>query len=429
MARRAVISEGENHHMHTTFVRRTGALVVGLTLLASACGSDKKDTPGTAASTVAPTESTAAAGGSATTAAAAGGSGAIAPIPTGVKCDNVSLAFLGALSGDNGNLGKNMVNGAQLAIDQFNAANPDCQVKFDTTSDSQGDPAQATPLADTIIGKKEILGLIGPGFSGETKAVMPKLEAAVMPMVTPGATNALLSQNGWKMFHRVLANDDKQAPGVAHLIKDIVKATKVAVIDDATEYGKGLADSVRKELGALDVKDAGIDPKAADYSAAITAVTGAGVDTVFYGGYYAEAAKLVTQLRDAGFKGTFVSGDGSLDVGFAKNAGANGEGAYLTATGAPPDVNPEFQKEFNAKYGTDPALYSPEAYDCARIFLAGIAAGKLDRASMAAFVAAYDAPGVTKQIKFDATGEPEGSAVFYTVVEGGKLVSKGLIPG
>ena len=194
---------------------------------------------------------------------------------------------------------------------------------------------------------------------------MPKFEAGGLPVISPGATNAPLSTNGWKMFHRVLANDDKQAPGIVNLIKNTVKGTKVGVIDDASDYGKGLADSVRKDLAALDVKDAQIDPKAADYSAAVTAMTSAGVDTVFYGGYYNEAAKLVTQLRDAGFEGNFVSGDGSLDVGFTKNAGDAGNGAYLTATGAPPDINPEFESAFKAKFGSDPGLYSPESYDAA----------------------------------------------------------------
>ena len=267
-----------------------------------------------------------------------------------------------------------------------------------------------------------------PLSSSETKATMPTFETAGLPMITPGATNALLSTNGWKMFHRVLANDDKQAPGVVNLLKNTVKSTKVGVIDDASEYGKGLADSVRKGLAGLDVKDAQIDPKAADYSAAVTAMTSAGVDTVFYGGYYNEAAKLVTQLRDAGFEGKFVSGDGSLDVGFVKNAGEAGNGAYLTATGAPPDVSPEFQAAYKAKFGADPGLYSPESYDIARIFLNGIAEGKITRADMAAFVSAYDAQGITKHISFDPTGEPVGDAVFYTVVEDGKLVSKGLIP-
>jgi branched-chain amino acid transport system substrate-binding protein len=391
--------------MQKTTVRRLGALAVGLALVAAACGSDSKSTSTTAAP------------------GTTGGAGG------GVKCSGIKLAFLGALSGDNGELGTNMVNGAQIAIDAFNKANPDCQVGFDKAVqfDSQGDPAQATPLADKIVNDASIIGLIGPGFSGETKATMPKFEAATLPMITPGATNAKLSTNGWKMFHRILANDDKQAPGVVTLIQNTVKGTKVGVIDDASDYGKGLADAVRSGLGAADVANAQIDPKAADFSTAISAMKSANVDTIFYGGYYAEAAKLVKQIRDAGLTAKFVSGDGSLDKGFVDNAGAAADGAYLTATGAPADVNADFQAAFNKAYGTDPALYSPEAYDCASVFLAGIAAGKVTRADLAAFVSAYDAPGITKQIKFDATGEPVGSAVYYSVVESGKIVAKGLI--
>jgi branched-chain amino acid transport system substrate-binding protein len=225
--------------MQKTRMRRTGVALAGLALVLAACGSDKKESSTTspAASTTAAAASTTAAGGeSSTTAGSTPATGdKIAPIPTGVKCSNLSLAFLGALSGDNGNLGKNMINGAQIAFDEFNKANPDCQVKFDTSYDSQGDPAQATPLADTIVSKADIIGLIGPGFSGETKATMPKFEAAGMPIVSPSATNAQLSTQGWKMFHRVLANDDKQAPGIANLIKNVIKGTKVGVVDDAAE--------------------------------------------------------------------------------------------------------------------------------------------------------------------------------------------------
>jgi len=403
--------------MQKSTVRRLGALFAATAIVLAACGSD--DESGSADTTAAPESTTGSTGGTDTTAATGGG----------VTCESgLKLAFLGALSGDNGNLGKNMINGAQIAIDEFNAANPDCQVAFDTAYDSQGAPEQATPLADKIVNDAKIIGLIGPGFSGETKATMPKFEAANLPMITPGATNALLSTNGWKMFHRILANDDKQAPGVVKLITDTIKGTKVGVIDDASEYGKGLADAVRKGLGAANVANATIDPKAADFSAAVQEMKGKGVDTVFYGGYYAEAAKLVKQLRDASVTATFVSGDGTLDQGFVDNAGSSAEGAYITATGAPADVNPDFQAAFNKAYGTDPALYSPEAYDCAKVFLAGIAAGNVTREALADFVSAYDSPGITKQIKFDETGEPVGDAVYYSLVESGKLVAKGLVP-
>ena len=399
--------------MQKSSLRRLGAVFASAAILVAACGDDEKtESPATTSEATTATTGM----GSETTMA-----------PEGVVCDGVKLAFIGALSGDNGALGTNMINGAQIAIDEFNAANPDCQVEFDTSYDSQGDPAQATPLADQIVNDASIVGLIGPGFSGETKATMPKFEEANLAMITPGATNAALSTNGWDMFHRILANDDKQAPGVVKLISETLGATKVGVIDDASEYGKGLADSVRAGLGDLDVADAQIDPKAADFSAAIQVMKEAGVDTVFYSGYYAEAAKMVQQMRDAGLEATFVSGDGSLDVGFVDNAGPAAEGAYLTATGAPSDVNADFQAAFNAKYNTDPALYSPEAYDCAKVFLAAIAAGNTTREAIAEFINSYDAPGITKQIKFDETGEPEGDAVYYYLVEGGAIVAQGLI--
>jgi branched-chain amino acid transport system substrate-binding protein len=406
--------------MQRKTMSRAVAALLGLSLVAAACGGDDSET----------TETTAApAGGTETTAASGGGEG-------GVTCEGIKLAFMGALSGDNGALGQNMVDGAQLAIDEFNAANPNCQVAFgdDTKFDSQGDPAQATPLADQVVGDTSIIGLIGPGFSGETRATLPKFEAAGLAMITPGATNAKLPCKDeactefYTVFHRVLANDDKQAPGVVKLITETLGSSKVGVIDDASTYGKGLADSVRAGLGANLLADATIDPNGDDYSTAITAMTNAGVDTVFYGGYFAEAGKLVKQMRDAGLADvTFVSGDGSLDVGFIEAGGPAAEGTYLTATGAPADINPEFQAAFNAKYGKDPTLYAPEAYDVAKVFLAAIEAGNTDRASVLAFIETYDAPGITKNIKWDDKGEPEGDAVFYYVVEGGALVAKGTI--
>lgn len=346
--------------------------------------------------------------------------------PSGLK-----IAFMGALSGDNGALGQNMVNGATIAFDEWNKANPKCKIEFakkgSSSFDSQGDPAQASPLADKLVSNKKIIGLIGPGFSGETKATMPKYEEAGLPMITPGATNAKLSENGWKMFHRILANDDKQAPGIAKLMTATAKFKKVVVIDDASEYGKGLADSVRAGLGSAKVADDTIDPKGSDFSAAVNKVKGAGADAVFYGGYYAEAAKLVKQLRDAGVTAAFVSGDGSLDQKFVDNAGAAAEGAWLTATGAPSDINPDFAAKFQAKFKTAPAIYSPEAYDCAQVFLAGIKAGNTTRAKLAKFVANYDAPGITKQIKFTPAGEVAGDAVYAYQVVSGKIVSKGII--
>ncbi len=340
----------------------------------------------------------------------------------GVTCPKgISFGFMGALSGDNGALGQNMVDGANIAINEWNAANKNCKVTL-KKFDSQGDPAQATPLAPKAAADKSMVAMIGPGFSGETKAVMPVLEAAKLAMITPGATNAKLQTNGWTKFHRILANDDKQAPGVVKLIK-AKGFKKVGVIDDASEYGKGLADTVRSQLGALKVADDTIDAKASDYSAAVNKMKAAGVDAVFYGGYYAEAANLLKQMRDAGVTATFVAGDGVLDQKFIDNAGAKvAEGSLLTATGAPSNVNPAFLAKFQKAYGKDPTLYAPEAYDCAKVFLDALAAKKTSRAAVAAFVETYNKPGVTKTIKFAADGEVAGDAVYAYAVKDGKIV-------
>jgi branched-chain amino acid transport system substrate-binding protein len=380
---------------------RVGMAMLAVALAATACGSSKSTSA------------------SSTTAAGSAAAG------TGVKCSGIKIGYLGALSGENGQLGQNMVDGANIAIDEWNAANKDCQITL-VKSDSQGDPKQATPLADTIVQDKSIVALLGPGFSGETKATMSKFEEAGLPIISPSATNAQLQNNGWKSFHRILANDDKQAPAVSALIKS-KGAKKVGVVDDASEYGKGLADGVRKDLGALKVADDQIDPKASDYSAAVNKMKAAGVDYVFYGGYYAEAAKLVKQLRGAGVTATFVSGDGALDQKFVDNAGKDGEGALLTATGAPPNVNPEFQKKFNDRYKKDPTLYAPESYDIVKIYSDALSAGKQDRKSILEFLGTYDKPGVTKQIKFDSKGEVAGDSVYSYVVQGGKIGGQGII--
>ena len=345
-----------------------------------------------------------------------------------VKCTKgLKIAFLGALSGENGQLGQNMVDGASIAFDEWNKANKSCQITFAkaTFFDSQGNPDQASPLAPKIVGDKNIVGLIGPGFSGETKATMPVFEAATLPMITPGATNAKLSTNSWKMFHRILANDDKQGPGIVKLIQKN-GAKKVGVIDDGSEYGKGLADTVRSGLGALKVADDQIKP-GGDFSSAINKMKAAAVDTVFFGGYYGDAGPLVKQMRDAGVTATFVAGDGVLDQKFIEGGGASAENALLTATGAPADVNPAFQAKFKAKFGKDPAIYGPEAYDCAKVFLNGIKAGKTTRKAMAAYVSAYNAAGITKQIKFTPEGEVAGDAVYAYKVSGSKLVPQGII--
>ncbi len=395
--------------MKKSTLLRVSAIAVSLAFVTAACGSDSDSsvTEDTVASEV--TEDTAAAA------------------VDGVTCEGVSIAFFGALSGDAGNLGKNIRAGADLAVSEFNTANPGCQVGL-VDFDSQGDPAQAPALAQKAIDDAGILGIVGPAFSGESKAANPLFDAAGLAIITPSATNADLNDNNWKVFHRALAGDDKQGPAIATYIQKTLAAAKVGVIDDASEYGKGLADIVKTTLGDAVVASDSIDPKAADFSAAVSKMKEAAPDAIFYGGYYAEAGKLAKQLRDAGVTATLVFGDGVKDNGFIEAAGPAADGSIITCTCADGASNAEFAAAYTAKFpGETPQTYGAEAYDAAKAFLAAIAAGKTDRAGVLEFLGTYDAAGVTKQIKWDETGEVAGNAVYAYKVEAGAIAVIGLI--
>ena len=338
----------------------------------------------------------------------------------GKACD-LNIGFFGALTGDAANLGINIKNGAELAVNQYNEKNADCKVTL-VTFDSQGDPSVAPGLAQKAVTDKKLVGVVGPAFSGESKAADPIFDKAGLNIITASATNPALSENGWKTFHRILGNDATQGPAAAKYIKDILKAEKAFVIDDSSEYGKGLADIVRKDLGGQVAGTDAVQQKQTDFSGTVTKVTASKAPAVFYGGYYAEAALLVKQLRSAGYKGTFVAADGVKDDGFIKAAGSAAEGAIVTCPCLPPDKAGEFAAAYKKAYNSDPATYSAEAYDAANVFLAGIAAGKTSSEDMNAFIKSYDQKGVTKQVKFDDKGEPAEVSVWAYKVDGGKIV-------
>ncbi len=351
---------------------------------------------------------------------------------SGGAASELKLGFMGAQTGPNAQLGINISNGVKLALDQHNAKSGVTKVTL-VTYDTQGDPTQATNQAKKAITDK-VVGVVGPAFSGESKTAVPILDEAGIPNVSPSATAVSLATKGWKTWHRVLANDDVQGPGDADFIAKTLNAKNVAVIDDQTEYGKGLADAVRKQLGTDGVKVAvndSINPDASSYSSTVNKVKPANVDAVFFGGYYSAAGKLIKQLRDGGVQGTFMSGDGSLDAQVISAAGgtaANGALLSCTCSSAVGSTDPAVQKfatDYKAKFNVDPATYSAEGFDATNAFLQAIDAGKTSTSDINDFITKIDFKGVSKQIKFTDTGELAGNLLFITEVKDGKLAFLG----
>jgi branched-chain amino acid transport system substrate-binding protein len=385
--------------VRSTRLGKIAAASAAVVLFAAGCGGDG-DGDGTAAS---PT---------------AGGDG-------GAACD-LSLAFFGALTGDAANLGIQIRNGAELAVNQY-SEEAECPVTLEQL-DSQGSPDQAPALAQEAINNEAVVGIIGPAFSGESAAANPLFEEAVLPIITASATNPDLA--GPDIFHRMLANDGVQGPAVATYIRDIAQATKIFVVDDSSEYGLGLADIVRQDLGDLVVGNDAVQAGQTDFSATVTAIRSSGADLVFFGGYYTEAGLLTAQMRDAGLDITFMSGDGSKDPGYVEAAGAEAaEGAILTCPCFPPEqASGTFFDDYQAEYGELPGTYAAEAFDAANVFLQGIAEGISTREDMLTWVNDYDQEGVTKQIKFAEDGEIEALSVWAYTVKAGEVVGDQEIP-
>ncbi|MDQ6658580.1 MAG: branched-chain amino acid ABC transporter substrate-binding protein [Actinomycetota bacterium] len=327
------------------------------------------------------------------------------------KCSGVKLAFAGALTGANAALGININDGAKVALDAHNKANPGCQVTmvpFDTTGDQQ----QATAVAPKIVADNSIIGLLGPAFSGETGATEKVFSQAGLTSLTASATNVKLTTSGFTTFFRGLANDGVQGPAVAKYMVDTLKYKKVCVIEDDSPYGTGLADSIKSGLGS--VADAScaqdVKTKQKDFSAVVTGVQTAAPDAIFYSGYYAEAAPLVNQLRAAGVTAAFVSGDGTNDPQFVKQAGDAAKAAILSCPCGPaPEA---FAKDYQTTNKQAPGVYSVEAYDLTTIMLSAIDSGVKDRAGMLAYVKKYDGDGLARHYKWTAQGELTSALIW-----------------
>jgi len=380
------------------------ALLVTATLVLAACGDDDDDT-GT-------TDTTAAEGG---------------------DKKRIGLAFVGPLTGDSANLGINTRNGIKVAVEEANEASDKYEYVL-KEYDTQGDPAQAPTQADKYIPDDEVVAVIGPEFSGETKAVLPSLEDAGLPMVSSSATNAQLPDvvpNG-KVFHRIVPDDDVQGAGLSGYITKKLGAKNAAYIHDNSEYGKGLADGTQKLLEGAGVKTAvsdAVDPKSQDYSAAVNKVKSSGADLIFYGGYYAEAGRLKKQLTDAKVTATFVSGDGALDAGFVEASGAaGGEGAIITCPCklATPDAEGDlgaFAKKYKEVNGVDPGTYSSEGYDATKIVIDAVEAGNDTRETILTYLEEEftSHAGISKTIEFETNGNVKSGDVFVYEVKNGRI--------
>jgi branched-chain amino acid transport system substrate-binding protein len=331
-------------------------------------------------------------------------------------CPVLSIAMAAALTGPDAALGMNVRDAVALAVDQHNAHNPKCQVRL-KPFDTEGDPEKAVDIAPQIIDDPTVIALVGPGNSGETKATGAAFDQAGLAAITPSATNVTLANGGWKTFFRGLANDGVQGPSVANYLTKTLGDKKVCVVDDSSDYGLGLAQAVRQTLGAAADSACNVEVKRGDidFSAAVTQLKASTPDAIFYGGYYAEAALLISQLRAAGVTTTFATGDAANDVQFVKQAGESSAGAILSCPCAP--AAGAFADEYNREFGRAAGTYSAESYDLGTILLKGIDTGHITRPALLDFIRNYRGQGVAREYQWTSTGELNSDVTWMYKVQ------------
>jgi len=272
-------------------------------------------------------------------------------------------------------------------------------------------------VAPQIVGDTSVIGLLGPAFSGETKATGAIFDQAGLLSLTASATNPDLTKNGWTTFFRGLANDAVQGPAVAKYMVNTLGYESVCVVQDNTDYGVGLAEQILAGLGDAANASCAAEVKAGDkdFSATVQLINSSDADAIFYAGYYSEAAPLVQQLRDGGVDLPFVSADGTNDPQFVAQAGSSSEGAVLSCPCGP--APEDFAAAYEEAAGQAPGVYSTEGYDLATIILSGIDSGITDRAALVDYVRNYSGDGLARTYSWDSTGELTSALVWIYSVQ------------
>ena len=313
----------------------------------------------------------------------------------------VKIGHVGPTSGAIAHLGKDNENGARMAIDEANAKGVTIggkKVKLELVAeDDAADPKQGTAAAQKLCDAK-VAGVVGHLNSGTTIPASAIYNQCGIPMVTPSATNPKLTQQGFKYVFRLLANDNALGAGLALHAANNLKLKKVAIIDDRTAYGQGVAEVFKKTAlaqGMQVVDEQFTNDKATDFMAILTAIKSKGPDAIFYGGMDPQAGPMLRQMDQLGLSNV-------------KDKMPGGKA---------------WKARYDAKFPGQFQVYSPYVYDGVHVLVdAMVKAGSADPKVYLPKLAAINYQGVTTKVQFEPDGELKNPAMTLYVYKDGKKV-------
>jgi branched-chain amino acid transport system substrate-binding protein len=357
--------------------------------------------------------------------------------------DVVKIGHVGPTSGQIAHLGKDNENGARMAIDELNAKGVTIggkKVKLELLAEDDGaDPKQGTAAAQKLVDSK-VVGVVGHLNSGTSIPASKIYSDAGIPQISPSATNPKYTRQGYKTTFRVVA-DDVHLGGTLgkYAVKDL-KGKSIAVIDDRTAYGQGVADEFEKGVKAAGGKTVGrefTNDKATDFTAILTSLKAKKPDVVFFGGMDAVAGPMLRQMKQLGIEAKFMGGDGICSGELPKlAAGTMGDGQVVCAEAGGIDAKDaaatkamaDFRAKFKTKFNADVQIYAPYVYDAVNVMVAAmVKAGSSDPAKYLPALAKIEYKGVTGNIAFDSKGDIKNGALTLYTYKGGNKESMGVV--
>jgi branched-chain amino acid transport system substrate-binding protein len=345
----------------------------------------------------------------------------------------VKIGHVGPTSGAIAHLGKDNENGARLAIEELNAKGVTIggkKAKFELLAEDDGaDPKQGTAAAQKLVDSK-VNGVVGHLNSGTSIPASKIYSDAGVPQISPSATNPKFTRQGYKTTFRVVADDVHLGGTLGKYAVTQLKGKSIAVIDDRTAYGQGVADEFEKGVKSAGGKTVGrefTNDKATDFTAILTSLKAKNPDIVFFGGMDAVAGPMLRQMKGLGINAKFMGGDGICSGELPKlAAGTMGDGQVVCAEagGIEGDAKKsmdDFKVAFKKKFNADVQIYAPYVYDSVNVMVAAmVKAGSADPAKYLPELAKTSGyKGVTGTIAFDEKGDIKNGALTLFTYKGG----------
>jgi len=353
----------------------------------------------------------------------------------------VKIGHVGPTSGGIAHLGKDNENAAIMAVDELNAKGVMIggkKVKLELVAeDDAGDPKQGTAVA-TKLADMKVAGVIGHLNSGTSIPASKIYSEAGIPQISPSATNPKFTRNGYKTTFRVVADDVHLGGTLGRYAVNTLKGKSIAVIDDRTAYGQGVAEEFEKAVKAAGGKLVGHEfttDKASDFMSILTNIKGKKPDVIFFGGMDAVAGPMLRQVKSLGMNVKFMGGDGICSGELAKLAGdAMADGQVVCAEAGGVEGTQKagleaFNVAYKKKFNLDVQVYAPYVYDALNLMVAAmVKAGSADPAKYLPVLAKTEGyKGVTGTISFDAKGDVKNGALTLYTYKAGKRDAIGVV--